>query len=102
MPFGEGVLTLPQRSDHALSIWGREKVEKGDTAEPVARFEGAREGVKEFVWRTRGPSSLDNGQSWETDGLKPVAQYHTAHRRPLVSAGHLGQRPTIETVANLG
>ncbi|KAM0786987.1 hypothetical protein ACM66B_002405 [Microbotryomycetes sp. NB124-2] len=59
LPFGEGVLTLPQRTDHALSIWGRAKVERGDTAEPVARFEGSREGVKEFVWRVRGGRDLD-------------------------------------------
>ncbi|KAK4047185.1 hypothetical protein OIO90_006294 [Microbotryomycetes sp. JL221] len=58
LPFGEGVLTLPQRTDHALSIWGREKVERGDTAEPVARFEGSREGVKEFVWRVRDDRSF--------------------------------------------
>lgn len=36
-------------------------MERGDTAEPVARFEGAREGVKEFVWRTRGGKDLDYG-----------------------------------------
>ncbi|KAK4047078.1 hypothetical protein OIV83_005641 [Microbotryomycetes sp. JL201] len=60
LPFGEGVLTLPQRTDHALSIWGRAKVERGDTAEPVARFEGSREGVKEFVWRVRGGCDVNN------------------------------------------
>lgn len=64
LPFGRGVLTLPQRSDHALSIWGRAKIERGDTAQPVARFEGAREGVKEFVWRTRGGDDLNNGESY--------------------------------------
>ncbi|SCV69342.1 BQ2448_2362 [Microbotryum intermedium] len=59
LPFGDGVLTLPQRTDHGLSIWGRDRLVQGPTAEPVARFEGAREGVKEFVWRTRGGSDLD-------------------------------------------
>lgn len=63
LPFGRGVLTLPQRSDHALSIWGRTKIEASNTAQPVARFEGAREGIKEFVWRTRGGSDIDYGQS---------------------------------------
>ncbi|SGY76496.1 BQ5605_C005g03494 [Microbotryum silenes-dioicae] len=59
LPFGDGVLTLPQRTDHGLSIWGLDRVVQGRTAEPVARFEGAREGVKEFVWRTRGGADLD-------------------------------------------
>lgn len=62
LPFGDGCLTLPQRNDHALSIWGRSKIEAGNSAEPVARFEGAREGVKEFVWRTRGGNDLESGQ----------------------------------------
>ncbi|GAA5900867.1 Mtc5p [Sporobolomyces salmoneus] len=61
LPFGNGVLTLPQRSDHALSIWGEEHFRQdGAAAEPVARFEGAREGVKEFVWRARGGDDLEN------------------------------------------
>ncbi|GAA5873777.1 hypothetical protein JCM1840_002070 [Sporobolomyces johnsonii] len=61
LPFGDGVLTLPQRSEHALSIWGEEKLKKeGQAASPVARFEGAREGVKEFVWRTRGGEDMDS------------------------------------------
>lgn len=63
LPFGDGVLTLPQRSDHALSIWGEEQLRRdGPSAEPVARFEGAREGVKEFVWRARGATDLDSGK----------------------------------------
>ncbi|GAA5948228.1 hypothetical protein JCM3765_001326 [Sporobolomyces pararoseus] len=61
LPFGSGVLTLPQRSDHALSIWGEEQLRRdGNAAEPVARFEGAREGVKEFVWRARGGNDLES------------------------------------------
>ncbi|GAA6014736.1 hypothetical protein JCM11491_001958 [Sporobolomyces phaffii] len=61
LPFGSGVLTLPQRSDHALSIWGEQQLRTdGLAAEPVARFEGAREGVKEFVWRARGGNDLDS------------------------------------------
>ncbi|KAK4704736.1 SEA/GATOR complex protein SEA3/WDR59, partial [Phenoliferia sp. Uapishka_3] len=59
-PFGSAVLTLPQRSDHALSIWGREKVIRSETAQPVARFQGATAGVKEFVWRTRGGQDMNN------------------------------------------
>lgn len=65
LPFGDGVLTLPQRSDHGLSIWGTQKSDEleaqGEKAKPVARFEGAREGVKEYVWRTRGGEDLESG-----------------------------------------
>ncbi|GAA6036347.1 hypothetical protein JCM8097_001678 [Rhodosporidiobolus ruineniae] len=64
LPFGDGVLTLPQRSDHALSIWGTGRSDeleaKGERPRPVVRFEGAREGVKEFVWRMRGGEDLDS------------------------------------------
>ena len=63
LPFGAGMLTLPQRSDHALSIWSKEQVERGPIAQPIARFEGARGGVKEFVWRIKGGADLDNGRS---------------------------------------
>ncbi|BGP19369.1 hypothetical protein JCM10213v2_007458 [Rhodosporidiobolus nylandii] len=63
LPFGDGVLSLPQRSDHALSIWGTQKCDEleqqGEVPKPVVRFEGAREGVKEFVWRTRGGEDLE-------------------------------------------
>ncbi|GAA5984809.1 hypothetical protein JCM10908_003515 [Rhodotorula pacifica] len=65
LPFGDGILTLPQRSDHALSIWSVKSIDdairQGDQPQSCARFEGAREGVKEFVWRTRG------GEDPETD-----------------------------------
>ncbi|GAA5868359.1 hypothetical protein JCM8547_002164 [Rhodosporidiobolus lusitaniae] len=64
LPFGDGVLTLPQRSDHALSIWGTSQIDElaraGEKPKPVARFEGAREGVKEYVWRTRGGEDLES------------------------------------------
>ncbi|GAA5886525.1 hypothetical protein JCM6882_001674 [Rhodosporidiobolus microsporus] len=64
LPFGDGILTLPQRSDHGLSIWGTtrsdEQEQQGEQPKPVARFEGAREGVKEYVWRTRGGEDLES------------------------------------------
>ncbi|POY75900.1 hypothetical protein BMF94_0983 [Rhodotorula taiwanensis] len=51
LPFGDGILTLPQRSDHALSIWSVKSIDESIKAneQPIAsaRFEGAREGVKE-------------------------------------------------------
>ncbi|BGP42803.1 hypothetical protein JCM10449v2_006815 [Rhodotorula kratochvilovae] len=60
LPFGDGVLSLPQRSDHALSVWKDKPEEKDEQPKPVARFEGAREGVKEYVWRMRGGEDLDH------------------------------------------
>ncbi|GAA6049970.1 hypothetical protein JCM3770_007074 [Rhodotorula araucariae] len=60
LPFGDGVLSLPQRSDHALSVWSYKAEDTDEQPKPVARFEGAREGVKEYVWRMRGGEDLDN------------------------------------------
>jgi WD40 repeat protein len=47
LPFGHGILSLPQRSEHALELFGT-------SGSPVQRFEGHEDVVKEFVWRTRG------------------------------------------------
>ena len=47
LPFGHGVLSLPQRGEKALEMFG-------DSQIPVQRFEGHDDVVKEFVWRTRG------------------------------------------------
>ena len=47
LPFGNGVLSLPQRGEKALELFG-------ESATPVERFEGHDDVVKEFVWRTRG------------------------------------------------
>ncbi|KAF9400714.1 hypothetical protein BGX21_003663, partial [Mortierella sp. AD011] len=47
-PFGHGILTMPQRTETALSLWNRER-----PSEPVCKFEGHTDTVKEFVWRVR-------------------------------------------------
>ncbi|KAF9900813.1 hypothetical protein EC991_006872 [Linnemannia zychae] len=47
-PFGHGILTMPQRTETALSLWNRDH-----SAEPVYKFEGHTDTVKEFVWRVR-------------------------------------------------
>ena len=44
LPFGEGVLSLPQRGDTNLEMYG-----KG--ADLIETFEGHSDVVKEFVWR---------------------------------------------------
>ncbi|ORY26858.1 hypothetical protein BCR39DRAFT_560289 [Naematelia encephala] len=48
LPFGPGVLALPQRGEKALEMFRR------DSNTPVETFEGHDDVVKEFVWRTRG------------------------------------------------
>ncbi|CAO1631710.1 unnamed protein product [Parajaminaea phylloscopi] len=50
LPFGNGVMTLPQRGDLTLSMWSKESPEGG----PVERFVGHKDVVKEYLFRTRG------------------------------------------------
>jgi WD40 repeat protein len=47
LPFGDGVLALPQRGSKDLEMYGSGQ-------QPVERFEGHDDVVKEFVWRNRG------------------------------------------------
>lgn len=49
LPFGKGVLSMPQRGDAALEMWSADNL-----SEPVERFEGHTDVVKEFVWRRGG------------------------------------------------
>lgn len=49
LPFGSGVLALPQRGETALEMFGTD----ADSL-PLERFEGSTDVVKEFVWRIRG------------------------------------------------
>jgi WD40 repeat protein len=53
LPFGHGVISLPQRGDKALEMYAL----GGDS--PVHRFEGHDDVVKEFVWRARGGEQAD-------------------------------------------
>lgn len=55
LPFGHGVLSLPQRGSHTLEMYafGKEQL-------PVADFERSAL-VKEYVWRTRGGDDLSFG-----------------------------------------
>jgi len=63
-PFGWGVLTMPQRGDTSLYLWDRRA--KGTTQdEPVKRFEGHTDNVKEFLWRWRGGERDDGSDSRE-------------------------------------
>ncbi|KAH9460640.1 hypothetical protein MJO28_003656 [Puccinia striiformis f. sp. tritici] len=68
LPFGRGVMTLPQRSDHVLKMWSVNQL-----SSPIASFSGHQDTVREFVWRTRGGanSSFDDRQfqliTWGND-----------------------------------
>lgn len=46
LPFGEGILSLPQRSETTLEMYA-----KKETQTLVETFEGHSDVVKEFVWR---------------------------------------------------
>lgn len=49
LPFGKGILSLPQRGETALEMWTPQ-----DLRDPIERFEGHSDVVKEFVWRKGG------------------------------------------------
>lgn len=49
LPFGHGVLSLPQRGETTLEMYGHT-----DSHQPVETFEGHADVVKEFVWRRGG------------------------------------------------
>ncbi|KAI0689793.1 hypothetical protein BC835DRAFT_1367485 [Cytidiella melzeri] len=63
LPFGEGVLSLPQRGETALEMWTPQ-----NHYDPLERFEGHTDVVKEFVWRKGGQ---DNNEfqliTWSKD-----------------------------------
>lgn len=74
LPFGKGMLSLPQRSETALEMWAHGSEGLGFNPKPVKVFEGHTDVVKEFVWRRGGSgeplalSILDDaaheGQDW--------------------------------------
>jgi WD repeat-containing protein 59 len=62
LPFGNGVLSLPQRGETALEMWtydGDGEIGEG----PLEIFEGHLDVVKEFVWRKGGHGAH---QDWIT------------------------------------
>ncbi|KAG0709286.1 hypothetical protein DFH29DRAFT_887529 [Suillus ampliporus] len=65
LPFGHGVLSLPQRGETTLEMY---KLEGGEVGTPVEVFEGHADVVKEFVWRKGG---LEGGEyqliTWSKD-----------------------------------
>ncbi|KAI5810000.1 hypothetical protein DFH27DRAFT_508918 [Peziza echinospora] len=57
-PFGWGLLIMPQRADNALYLYDR-RAEGDAPADPVEKFEGHTDNVKEFLWRYRGGQNQD-------------------------------------------
>ncbi|EJD08524.1 uncharacterized protein FOMMEDRAFT_101954, partial [Fomitiporia mediterranea MF3/22] len=55
LPFGNGVLSLPQRGESVLEMWNYD-----DDRVPVHVFEGHTDVVKEYVWRTRCTGSAND------------------------------------------
>ncbi|KAL0575974.1 hypothetical protein V5O48_006008 [Marasmius crinis-equi] len=54
IPFGRGILSLPQRGETALELYS---TKDEDDVEPVLTFEGHVDVVKEFVWRKGGQNA---------------------------------------------
>lgn len=55
LPFGKGILSLPQRGETTLEMWAHGGEEVGlDSKLPIEVFEGHTDVVKEFVWRRGG------------------------------------------------
>ena len=58
LPFGSGVLSLPQRNATKLEMFSLENLD-----DPVADFDRSPGLVKEYVWRVKGGSDLAYGNS---------------------------------------
>ncbi|KAG8963801.1 hypothetical protein FRC05_004511 [Tulasnella sp. 425] len=55
LPFGYGVLALPQRGETALEMWSPDQPEQ-----PIHTVEGHTDVVKEYVWRFKGGHDCDH------------------------------------------
>lgn len=64
LPFGHGLLSLPQRGGDALEMWAH-STEVPHTSIPIEAFEGHADVVKEFVWR-RGGRGEHHSSKFET------------------------------------
>lgn len=53
LPFGQGILSLPQRGESTLEMYVHE-----DPYQPLHTFDGHKDVVKEFVWRRGGESTF--------------------------------------------
>ncbi|EIW56116.1 uncharacterized protein TRAVEDRAFT_50605 [Trametes versicolor FP-101664 SS1] len=92
LPFGQGVLSLPQRGETTLEMYAHE-----DPTTPIEKFEGHADVVKEFVWRRGGE---DNSEfqliTWSKD---KTLRFWPVDTEVVQKAG---RTPTRTTTMNRG
>ncbi len=98
-PFGSALLAMPQRGDHDLHLYSRyldQKIPTDGMVQPVHRFEGHEDQVKEFLWRSRGTvtDGIDHREfqlvSWGTDR---ILRLHHVDECVLRTMGHEKGKP---------
>nr|ACZ81474.1 CND01460 [Kwoniella heveanensis] len=99
LPFGSGVLSLPQRGERALEMFGP------DDNTPIERFEGHENVVKDFVWRVRGgedPSLDDRDFQLITWGKDRTLRIWPIERDVIARVGHQYGAPIRVLVSRRG
>lgn len=90
-PFGEGLVTLPQRSEHAVKLWATGAVQR-----EIYKVTAHTDVVREFLWRSRGGDNPDDDDrvfqlvTWGNDNqllLTPIPPATCAE------AGHVPHSP---------
>lgn len=90
-PFGNGLVTLPQRSEYSVKIWAQDAPEK-----EVWKLSGHTDVVREFLWRTQGGNDANDDDrmfqlvTWGSDQqllLTPLSP------DVLASVGHVPHSP---------
>ncbi|MCJ1416372.1 hypothetical protein MMC32_002707 [Xylographa parallela] len=93
-PFGGGILAMPQRGDYDLHLYDRRPVKDmkpSEDVDPVYRFQGHQDQVKEFLWRPRGTieAGIDNREfqlvSWGADRF---LRLHSIDQTTLKEVGY--------------
>ncbi|OAX43953.1 hypothetical protein K503DRAFT_730449 [Rhizopogon vinicolor AM-OR11-026] len=88
LPFGHGVLSLPQRGGTTLEMYA---LEGSDVGTPVDVFEGHADVVKEFVWRKGG---LEGGEyqliTWSKDR---TLRFWPVDAETMEKVGHTAATP---------
>lgn len=90
-PFGDGLVTLPQRSEFSVKIWARNKPEK-----EVWKQTGHSDVVREFLWRTQGgddPNDDDRTFQLVTWGNDQQLLLTPIPTDLLASVGHVPHSP---------
>ncbi len=93
-PFGCGLLAMPQRGNGDVHLYDRRPINEqylSGTVPPVARFEGHKGQVKEFLWRPRGTiiDGIDHREfqlvTWGTD---QVLRLHRVVPETMAAIGY--------------